>query len=189
MTRVIQLSSPSVEDFGARPENPRSPEFAHPAPSIRTDAVYVVYTTLKETLAAVRVAHEFADAVGVPVTVVHFRTVPYAVPVETPGGISPIETDGFIARLRAEGLDVRLRVYLCRDERRALPFVFTSHSLIVVAGPRRWWPTPAQRMRRLLEAAGHFVVFVNTLEHTGDGVREAREASPAAPLAKEIFRA
>jgi len=188
MTRVIQLP-PSDGEYFERRKNSPSPAITQPTPAVRTDAVYVVYTTPPETLAAVRVAYEFADALGLPVTVVHFRIVPYAVPVETPSGISPIETNGFVARLRAEGLNVRLRVYLCRDERRALPFVFKSHSLIVVAGPRRWWPTRAQNMRRLLEAAGHFVVFVNSSEYRGDGVHEAGRALLAAPMAKETSRA
>jgi hypothetical protein len=75
----------------------------------------------------------------------------------------------------------RLRVYLCRDEHRAIPFVFKSHSLIMVAGHRRWWANRSQRLRRLLEAAGHFVVFVDTSEHRDD-VRECCDVSPAAPM-------
>ncbi len=36
-------------------------------PSIRTDAVYVIYTSIDETLVAVRVAGDFAKTLGVPV--------------------------------------------------------------------------------------------------------------------------
>jgi hypothetical protein len=79
--------------------------------------------------------------------------------------MSPVETDAFIARLRAETLDIRVRVYVCRDGRRAIPLAFRPHSLIVVAGQRSWWPIESERWRRTLEAAGHFVVFVDTSEH------------------------
>jgi len=36
--------------------------------------------------------------------------------------------------LRTEGVNARVRVYLCRDERRTIPFAFKPHSLIVMAG-------------------------------------------------------
>jgi hypothetical protein len=54
--------------------------------AIRTDAVYVVHTSVEDTLVATRVAGSFADALGVPLTVVHFRTVPYRLPVDRPTG-------------------------------------------------------------------------------------------------------
>jgi hypothetical protein len=85
--------------------------------------------------------------------------------VDEPGGMSPVETDAFIDRLRAEGLDIRVRVYLCRDRRPAIPLAFTRHSLIVVAGRRGWWPSESERWRRMLEAAGHFVVLFDASEH------------------------
>jgi hypothetical protein len=158
MSHIIQLASAAVEA-------PRSPLLEHSDPAIRTDAVYAVYTSIDDTLAAVRVAGEFARRLGVPVTLIHFRTVPYALSVDEPTGMSPVETEAFVTRLRAEGLDTRVRVYLCRDRRRAVPLAFRPHSLIVVAGQRSWWPIESERWRRTLEAAGHFVVFVDTSEH------------------------
>jgi hypothetical protein len=158
MSQIIQLASAAVEA-------PRGPLLEHRDPVIRTDAVYVVFTSIEGTLAAVRVAGGFAKALGVPVKLIHFRTVPYALSVDEPTGMSAVETDAFVTRLRAEGLDTRVRVYLCRDRRRAVPLAFKPHSLIVVAGQRSWWPTGSERWRRTLEAAGHFVVFVDTSEH------------------------
>jgi hypothetical protein len=127
---------------------------------IRTDAVYVVYTSTEKTLAALRIAGGFAIALSVPLILVHYRTVPYPLPVDAPAGISPIQSEQFIERLRAEDLDVECRVYLCRDDRRAMGLAFKSPSLIVIGGRHRWWPTRAQTWRRALESSGHFVVFV-----------------------------
>jgi hypothetical protein len=158
MSQIIQLASAAVEA-------PRGPLLEASDPAVRTDAVYVVYTSIDDTLAALRVAGDFARALGVPVTLIHFRTVPYVLSVDEPAGVSPLETDAFVTRLRAEGLDTRVRVYLCRDRRRAIPLTFKPHSLIVVAGQRSWWPTGPEWWRRTLEAAGHFVVFVDTSEH------------------------
>ena len=157
MTHVIHLGQAALD-------TPGGPVLQDSDPAIRTDAVYVVYTSIDDTLAAARVAGNFAEALGVPVTLVHFRTVPFALPVDEPTGMSPVETDEFLARIRAEGFDVRVRVYLCRDRRRAIPSAFKPQSLIVVAGQRSWWPTRSERWRRTLEAAGHFVVFVDKSE-------------------------
>jgi hypothetical protein len=157
MSQTIQLAPAPVEETRGR-------SLEHSVPTIRTDAVYVIYTSIEGTLAAVRVASDFGQALGVPVTLIHFRTVPYALPVDAPCGISPVETDAFLERLRAEGLDIRVNVYLCRDEHDAIPLALRPHSLIVAAGRRGWWPTESARRRRMLEAAGHYVVFVDTSE-------------------------
>jgi len=135
------------------------------APALRTDAVSVVYTTVDDTLDAVRVGADLAKALGAPLHLVHFRAVPVHVPVGEPTGVSPLETDAFIERLRAEGIAAAVRVYLCRDASRTIPWAFKPHSLIVIGGRRSWWPTLAERWRDALEAAGHFVVFVDPSEH------------------------
>ena len=84
--------------------------------AIRTDAVNVVFTTVEDTLAAVRLAQSLAKALAVPLTLMSFpRGVLRAVRSNTPDGSSPVETDAFVDRLRAEGIDVRVRIYLCRD--------------------------------------------------------------------------
>ena len=154
MSHVIHLAQAALDA-------PGGPILQNIDSAIRTDAVYVVYTSIDDTLAAARVAANFAEPLGVPVTLIHFRTVPFALPVDEPTGMSPVETDEFRARLHAEGLDLHVRVHLCRDGHRAVPSAFGPHSLIVIAGRRRWWPTASERWRRTLEAAGHFVVFVD----------------------------
>jgi hypothetical protein len=180
MTRVLQLPLLG-EEFSTLRKNAREAHSgeAGRTPEIRTDAVYVVFTTVNDTLAAVKIANGFASALGVPVTILHLRTVPYAVPVDRPNGISPIETEDFLARLRSEGLNADVRVFLCRDERQALPFAVEPRSMIVMAGHRAWWPSRSERTRRMLEAAGHFVVFVDASEHrlnTGSANSPSRAA-------------
>jgi hypothetical protein len=139
------------------------------APSIRTDRLYLLYTGIETTLTAAHVAAPFADALGVPLTVVHFRIVPYPLPVDAPTGVSPIQTDTFRRRLRNDGADARIRVFLCRDDRRAMPHALLAHSLVVLGGHRGWWPTRAERCRRALEAAGCFVIFIDTARGRAHG--------------------
>jgi hypothetical protein len=128
---------------------------------IRTDAIHLVFTSVDDTLAAARVAGRIAAAMHVPLKLVHFRTVPYGTAVDRPAGVSPIETDAFIERLRDEGIEARARVYLCRHERRAFPMAFKRRSIVVIGGRHRRWPTAEERLRRQLESAGHYVVFVD----------------------------
>jgi hypothetical protein len=132
---------------------------------IRTNAVYVVYTAIDETLAALRIAGGFATALSAPLVLVHYRTVPYPLPVDSPAGISPIQSEEFLERLGVERLEVQSRVYLCRNDRRAIARGLTSPSLVVVGGRRRWWPTRAERWHRVLEKAGHYVIFVEETSH------------------------
>jgi hypothetical protein len=134
-------------------------------PAIRTDAVSVVYTSFDDTLEAAKTAADLAQAMGAPLRLIHFRTVLPQVPVNDPGGLSPLESDGFLERLRGEGITAVARVYLCRDEARTIPYAFKPHSIVVIGGHRSWWPTRAERLRDALEAAGHFVVFVDPSEH------------------------
>jgi hypothetical protein len=156
-------------------------DFSDNSPAIRTEAVYIVFTTIDETLAAARVARDLAAAMDVPLVLLHFQTVRFAPAPNLTTGISPVETEAVVAQLRAEGVDTRVRVFCCRNERQAIPYAFKPHSLIVVAGHRGWWPTRSERWRRALETAGHFVVFVDTSAERVRAVRKAElEWGPAA---------
>jgi len=131
------------------------------AGSVHTDGVSVLFTTEEETLAAARVAAVLARAMAVPLAVVDFRAVRYPLSGAVPRGRSPVESDAFKRRMESEGIDARFRVYLCRKQERVVSMAFKGHSLVVIGGRRRWWPTAADRWRRRLEAAGHFVLFVD----------------------------
>src|SRR5262245_44082328 len=123
---------------------------------------------------------------SVPLTLIHLRTVPYVLSVDAPTGLSPVETDGFMKRLREEGIDVRVRVYLCRDERRVIPFGFKPHCLIVIGGRHGWRQTAAERWRQRLEAAGHFVLFVDVSDAS---LQNGSNSNVTADRLKELFHA
>jgi acetyl esterase/lipase len=56
-------------------------------------------------------------------------------------------------------VETTVRLYLCRDQMETLAAVLEPHSLIVLGGRRRWWPTQEERLARKLRRAGHEVVF------------------------------
>jgi hypothetical protein len=140
------------------------PRLEAPDRGIHTGTVYVVFTSIEETLHAVQAAAGFAKTLGLPVTVVHFQVVPYPLPVDCPAGRSPLESEEFRTRVEQLDLDLPLRTYLCRTERDAIPGAFRAHSLIIVSNRRRWGITRSSRWSRKLEAAGHFVVPVDAAE-------------------------
>jgi hypothetical protein len=157
MSEVVNLAPPL----------PKMRDLVGKALPVRTDAVSVLFTTEEETLVAARVASAIARAMAVPLTIVHCRAVPYPLSVDTPAGMSPAESDAFSRRLMADGIEARVRVILCRNRDKVTPSAFRGHSIIVIGGRRRLWPTASERWRRRLEAAGHFVLFV-----------DVRDASP-----------
>ena len=134
------------------------------SPCIRTTDVYLVFTAVAPTLRAARVAHTMARALGVSLTLIHFRPVPFAIAAGAPFA-SPTHDDEFVDQLRREGIETRVRVYLCRHGRKVIPWAFRPRSLIVLGGRRSRWPTQAERWRRALEASGHFVLFVDEEDH------------------------
>ncbi len=132
---------------------------------LATDRVYLLFTSFEETTAAIPTASRLALALRSRLTVVHFKPVPFAAPLESPSGLSPVETSEFRKRLAAEGCDAEARVCVCRDAGAALSTVLGRRSLVVLGRHRRWWRTSADRWRSRLEAAGHLVVVVDEHAH------------------------
>lgn len=119
----------------------------------------MVYTSEAATSAAARVALTLADRLTLPVTLVAFqrRESPSADPAQATAD----SRKALLERLRADGRSVTSRVLVCRRIRQAIPVAFSPHSLVVIGGHRSWLPTSTERLRRALEAAGHYVVFVD----------------------------
>jgi hypothetical protein len=121
------------------------------------DEVFVVCTTMDETLAAVRVAGTLGHALDVPLTLLDFRARTIH-PLPDRDDTTPERIRELLAVLGAADVAVRARVYVSDDVRAAVATAFRPHSLIVIGGNPSWWPTRLERLRRMLEAQGHFVV-------------------------------
>jgi hypothetical protein len=128
---------------------------------LATDAVYLLFTSVDDTLAAIPAASELARTLRCPLRVIHMRQIPFTVPLESPCGVSPLETPLFKAQLDAADPEAESRVFLCRDAVAALDEALPRRSFVVLGGRPGWWPGSAERWRRSLEAAGHLVTVVD----------------------------
>ena len=129
-----------------------------------TERVTVLFTDLSSTLRAIAVARGLGRALGAPVSLVVVKIPKFPVG----GGQEPTtreaEAEALQVRLRAAG-DIRCRVVAAPRASDALDVALAPGSLVVVGGRRRWWPTAASRLCRLLEAHGHYVLFVDEVLH------------------------
>jgi hypothetical protein len=132
--------------------------------------VAVIYTTPDATIAALRVAATLGRSWNAPIRLIAQQPPSHAVSQDGPVDRSPVETPAFRARLARE-IDARVDVLVCVTRRAAdlTRALLRRGSLVVIGGRHSWWPTRPERLRRALEAQGHFVVFVNEAEsdHVG----------------------
>lgn len=64
--------------------------------------------------------------------------------------------------LASESQETMVQIYLCRDRLETVNAMPSPRSLVVIGGPKRWWPTEEERLARMLRRAGHEVIFEET---------------------------
>jgi hypothetical protein len=106
--------------------------------------------------------------------------VPYTLPLEkqaVPEGFLENEVRALKHDFPGE---ISVRICLCRHPRQGLREALEPHSLIVMGGRKRWWPTEEQRLARFLHSRGYQVIFVDqrdlraTLAATNTAAHECR---------------
>lgn len=127
--------------------------------------VNVIFTDQASTAAALGVAQSLARDLGARIHLQYAVTVPFQLPLESPGvSVSFLQEQlsTVLADLEKDGFKPRAHLYLCRDRVRALRQALKPNSLVVIGGQRRWWPTPESRIARALGAEGHRVICVDS---------------------------
>ena len=126
--------------------------------------INVIFTDHQGTLSALRTAGALAHQLQGHINLLVPRVVPYAFPLASPP-VSIQFTERRLldlARQRAQGsVVVSVQLYLCRDPRLCLLEALEPRSLAVVGGRARWWPTKETKLARMLQFAGHHVVFAS----------------------------
>lgn len=124
--------------------------------------ITVVFTSVDATLAALREAAALASRRSGRVALVVPQVVPYPLPLTSP----PVLVDWNERRFRVIASDcpveTKVRIFLCRDWAETLMAVLNPHSIVVVGGRRRWWPTRETWLARAIRRAGHEVIFSET---------------------------
>lgn len=103
-----------------------------------------------------------AENLSARITLLVPQVVPFPLPLQSP----PVLLDWNERRFRVIANETpvvtTVQIYLCRDRIEALRTVLRPHSIVVVGGRKRWWPTRESRLARYLRQRGHEVIFSTT---------------------------
>jgi hypothetical protein len=124
--------------------------------------VDVVFTSVPATLTALKKAAELANRLGAHITLLVPQVVPYPMPLQSPPVLLDWNERRFKVIAEQSLVETTVHLYLCRDREATLLKTLRPHSLVVLGGPKRWWPNAEKRLARKLRHAGHEVIFTET---------------------------
>jgi hypothetical protein len=133
----------------------------HPFPGEdnRQGEAIVLFTTHAGTVAALKMAARLGVNLGARPRVLMLYEVPYTLPLEK-RALPDVYVENQVRALQLDFPgEISVQVHLCRHLREGLREVLPPHSLIVMGGRKRWWPTPEQRLAKFLHSSGHQVIF------------------------------
>jgi hypothetical protein len=138
---------------------PRTPERRVVGDPQRRLNVSVLFTSVEGTMAALRTAGTLASRLGGHITLVVPEVVPFHLPLDKPAVLHDWNERRFRVLAAESPVDTTVRFYLCRDRDEMLAKALEPHSLVVIAGKKRWWPTSESRMAKRLRGLGHEVIL------------------------------
>jgi hypothetical protein len=145
--------------LGLAPSRPEAP--APPDREARLN-IDVVFTSVEATLVALKKAAELANRLGARITLVVPQVVPYPLPLESPPVLLDWNERRFRVIAEQSPVETTVHLYLCRDRVQMLRDALRPHSLVVLGGRKRWWPTAEDRLARELRRQGHEVILAET---------------------------
>lgn len=124
--------------------------------------VFVLYTTVRNTLTALQAAAKLACGLPAQIRLVVPHVVPYPRPLDEPA-VQPLELERHFRTLAGEtGIDTWVDIRLCREPWEAIRQALGARSIVVIGVRRRWWMTGEKRLAERLKRAGHDVVLSET---------------------------
>lgn len=129
----------------------------HPVP--HSFEIVVLFTTVRETLCALRAAGRLAQGVATAIRLLVPQVVPYPLPLDEPPVPSGHLIREFQLVLEDSQLETRIDVRRCRDQWQTIHDALRPRSVLVIGGAPGWWPSRKYRIAARLRAAGHHVVF------------------------------
>ncbi len=122
--------------------------------------IVVIHTKPSETLSALRMAAELASGLA-PVRLLAIHVVPYPLDLYAPPVSVEFLEKSFTKMVSEVAVHASVDIRLGRDAGDVMEAGVGPHSVVVIGGRRRWWPTATMRLARRLERLGHQVVFTN----------------------------
>jgi hypothetical protein len=144
-----------------------NPEVKRPEPLPPEDResrlnIAVIFTSADATVAALKKAGNLAESLGARITLMVPQVVPYPLPLTSPPVLLEFQERRFGEIAAQSPVDICVRLYLCRDSAQTLKSALTPHSLVVIGGRKRLWPTRERYLTRRLRRMGHEVIFTET---------------------------
>jgi hypothetical protein len=124
--------------------------------------VNVIFTETASTMACLKRAAALAEGLNARIRLIVPRIVPYALPLDRPAVSADYERRRFRVLAGIAGVEVYVQILYGREPEHVFQHALGPHSLVLIGGGRRWWPSAARRFRKRLESAGHQVIFVET---------------------------
>ena len=121
--------------------------------------ISVIFTSVEATLCALRKAAGLASRLHATIVLLVPQIVPYPLPLSSPPVLLDFNERRFRLIAEESTVETSVRLYLCRDLHETLRNILPRHSLIVLAGPKRWWPTAESRLARGL---GRYPFFITS---------------------------
>jgi hypothetical protein len=124
--------------------------------------IAVVFTSVEATLSALKEAGRLASSLGARITLLVPQVVPYPLPIESPPVLIDFNEKRFRVIAGESPVETSVQIYLCRDQFETVTNVLNPGSLVVLGGPKRWWPTREKSLVSKLRRIGHEVVYKET---------------------------
>jgi hypothetical protein len=125
--------------------------------------VNVIFTNARATAVALKTATELARDLQGCIRVRQVIAVPFSLPLDHPQVSVPFmekALSDLVSKLEDHSVQITAHLYLSRDPVETLSQILEPNSLVVMAGPKRPWPTAASRIAKRLRAKGHRVVMI-----------------------------
>ena len=119
----------------------------------------VLFTTVPETLAALRRAAVLASELAARIRIFVPYVVPHPLPLECPQADPNFRVRQFRTLCEQEPIETRIDIKLCRDVRECLLQELAPRSLVIIGVKRRWPFRGPVRLAKSLQDGGHHVLF------------------------------
>jgi hypothetical protein len=137
-----------------------------PAPALAMDnglEVVVVYTSVKQTLAALRTAGSLAHDLGARIRMVVPEIVPFPAPLDQPLVERSFAERKFGTIAGESAVETTVNICLCREWEDGVLQSVKPRSIVVLGAAKRWWRSRRERrLAQMLRDRGHQVILLES---------------------------